>query len=175
MSRKATPSTPMRALMLGVLTGARSATPLAMLALHHDRPSLHGAWQQWPVFRARVGRGLLLTAAVGELVADKLPGTPSRVGVGPLAGRIVAGAIAGLAIDTVDGGRDRHTRRAPSARRDQRLQAAALGVLGALVGSYAGYFVRKGVVSATGRPDWCVALIEDAATLTGAAAAVTAD
>ncbi|WP_433366524.1 hypothetical protein ACQPZX_37890 [Actinoplanes sp. CA-142083] len=64
-----------RAAALGASAGGRSVTPLAALA---DRGFLRVA--------ARV-------AAIGELIADKLPGTPSRLQPAPLAGRVALGAL----------------------------------------------------------------------------------
>ncbi|GAA2371576.1 hypothetical protein [Dactylosporangium salmoneum] len=68
-----------RAALLGASAGARSTAPLAVLAARH------GGWL----------RGLSSAAALGELVLDKLPQTPSRLAPGPLAGRLVSGALAG--------------------------------------------------------------------------------
>jgi len=104
-ARTASPSRP--AFLLGVLSGSRSATPLGVLALHHDRPEAQGAWCGWPVFRSRLGRGLLVAAMLGELVGDKLPMTPSRTTPGALSGRAVSGAVAGLAVATTTSGPDR--------------------------------------------------------------------
>ncbi|MEV4640494.1 hypothetical protein AB0J80_24435 [Actinoplanes sp. NPDC049548] len=69
----------LRAAVLGASAGARSATPLAALAGDGGR----------------FVRVLTVLAAGGELVVDKLPGTPSRLQPGPLAGRLVLGAVAG--------------------------------------------------------------------------------
>ncbi|MGI5242031.1 hypothetical protein [Dactylosporangium sp. CA-139066] len=68
-----------RAALLGASAGARSATPLAAVA------APRGGWL----------RGLTGAAALAELVVDKLPRTPSRLAPGPLAGRVVSGALAG--------------------------------------------------------------------------------
>ena len=152
---------PFRAAMLGVLSGARSMTPLAMLALSRDRSSLDGAWKDWPVLRSPAGRLALVLAAAGELVADKLPMTPARTNPGPLLGRIGTGAIAGAAIATVAG-------------RDGWKGGVLLGAIGGAVGSYAGTWLRAGG-AATGLPDAVFALIEDAATIACAAAVVAAD
>jgi uncharacterized membrane protein len=72
-------NTLVRAGLLGAATGARSATPLAALASQGSR--------RWV-------RVVATVAAGGELIADKLPGTPSRVKTGPLAARVVTGALA---------------------------------------------------------------------------------
>jgi uncharacterized membrane protein len=72
-------NTLVRAGLLGAATGARSATPLAALASRGSR--------RWVRVAATVAAG-------GELIVDKLPGTPSRTKPGPLTARIVTGALA---------------------------------------------------------------------------------
>ena len=151
---------PVRSALLGVLSGGRSMTPIAVLALYRDRDSLEGAWRNWPVLGSPVGRAVIILAAVGELVADKLPMTPSRTKPFALLGRIATGAVAGAAIGTLSG---------PDGWR----QGAVLGGLGGVIGSFAGALLRSGG-AATGLPDIVFALVEDAATVTGSAVAVTA-
>lgn len=70
-----------RSALLGASAGARSMTPLAVLAQGSS------GWV----------RGAASSAALGELIMDKLPRTPSRLKPAPLAGRIVLGGIAGAA------------------------------------------------------------------------------
>jgi uncharacterized membrane protein len=149
----------LRAALLGVLSGSRSATPLAVLALNHDTPEARGRWQRWRLFRSPIGRGVLVAAGVGELVGDKLPATPSRVGAGPLFGRAVSGAVAGIAM-------------AGTGRRGTPVAAALAGASGALVGSWLFYRARKAVVEKTGVPDVVVALVEDAVAISGSIAVV---
>jgi uncharacterized membrane protein len=149
----------LRAALLGVLGGSRSATPLAVLALNHDVQEARGRWQRWRLFRSPVGRGALVAAGVGELVGDKLPATPSRVGAGPLFGRAVSGAVAGIAM-------------AGTGRRGTPVAAALAGASGALVGSWLFYRARKAVVEKTGVPDVVVALVEDAVAISGSNAVV---
>jgi uncharacterized membrane protein len=64
---------------LGAAAGARSLTPLALLARHR------GGWLA----------AAAAAAALGELVGDKLPTTPSRLQQPQLSGRVAAGALAG--------------------------------------------------------------------------------
>jgi uncharacterized membrane protein len=154
-------SIPVRSALLGVLSGARSMTPLAVLALNRDRGSLDGAWKDWPVLRSPAGRVVIILAAVGELVGDKLPMTPSRTKPLPLLGRIATGAIAGAAMGTVGGS-------------DGWRRGALLGAAGGVVGSFAGAAYRSGG-AAIGVPDLVLALAEDAATIAGSAAVSAAD
>jgi len=85
--------------------------------------------------------------AVGELVADKLPKTPSRKTPGPFALRIISGAFCGAAL---------------SAAGNQSMAGGALlGALGAAVGTLGGYALRTRSVQALQVPDFVVALCED--------------
>jgi uncharacterized membrane protein len=124
----------------------RSQLPLALLSL--------AAWQQDrdqqnlpEVLMSPKATALLLACAAGELVADKLPFTPSRLMPGSLVVRAGLGGLAGALLC-------RNAGREP-------IVGAALGAAGALAGSYAGYTVRAGLVAATGLPDPLFALVED--------------
>jgi uncharacterized membrane protein len=161
MSKQHEQHTLVRTLVLGIMSGGRSATPLAVLALNHDRSSLKGSWQQWKVFSTPVGRGLLVASAVGELIGDKLPKTPNRIAPSALLGRVASGALAGAALGT-------------TGKRDLRIEGAILGGVGALVGSFVGWGARKALGGA-GLPDPVVALAEDAAVVAGSVKVITAD
>jgi uncharacterized membrane protein len=89
-----------------------------------------------------------------ELVADKLPKTPSRATAGPFIGRILTGGFAGAAL-TAAAGRS-------------LLLGSLLGALGAVVGTLGGYRARVGLVRALKVPDYVVALAEDVVAVGGA-------
>lgn len=161
MSKKNEQHTLVRTLVLGILSGGRSATPLAVMALNHDRSALKGSWQDWKVFSTPLGRGMLVASAVGELIGDKLPKTPNRISPTALVGRVASGALVGAALGT-------------TGKRDLRIEGAILGGIGAIVGSFVGWAARK-AVGATGLPDPVVALAEDAATIAGSVKVITAD
>ena len=149
----------LRPLLLGLATGLRSQLGLAVLAWS-DPPSGRDP-APLRLLRTRPGRIAITTAATGEIVADKLPRTPSRLSPPTLAGRLVSGAaVAALAAGRTD-------RRGP-------LYAAAAGVLGAGAGAYAGATYREVAVRRTGTPDLPWALVEDAAAAGLAAAAMRA-
>jgi uncharacterized membrane protein len=93
-------------------------------------------------------------AAIAELIGDKLPFTPSRLTPGPLAARIIIGALCGATLVSAD---------APSP-----ILGAVAGAIGGLAGAFAGYRVRVGTVSALELPDVLVALTEDAVAILGA-------
>src|SRR5579875_3544279 len=71
-------------------------------------------------------RFALRLMAVGELIVDKLPATPSRIAPGPLAGRAVSGAVVGYVVC-------RNAKTSP-------WLGALLGGLAAVGGAYSGYY-----------------------------------
>ena len=94
-----TPLLVLRAGLLGVVAGLRSQLPTAALAARGLEPSSGPL----AVLGSGGGRRASYLAAVGEIVADKLPVTPSRMDRGPLIGRVVSGAIAGAVLASARG------------------------------------------------------------------------
>jgi len=138
--------------LLGMMTGLRTMMPMAVLCwfayfgADGGHLPLGGTWAFWA--------GKLVTAivftvlAIGEYVGDKLPQTPNRTASGPLIARLVFGGLVGAIAATGAKG-------AP-------LEGILLGVAGALVGSFLGYQARRHLVQWSGRPDWNIAVLEDA-------------
>ena len=89
-----------------------------------------------------------------ELVADKLPRTPSRRALGPFVGRVLMGALAGAAVNAGAGG--------------SSVAGAVLGGVGGIIGTFGGYEARTGLVRALKVPDFVVALAEDVVAAGGA-------
>jgi uncharacterized membrane protein len=152
-ARTADPTTTYaRALILGMVSGLRSMTGLATLALatQPDGPyaSLAEAPPQWRWIATRAGLAGFGLAAVGEFVGDKLSITPDRTTPPALAGRLGCGALAGAITCRAVG-------HSPAI-------GGALGATGALIGTFAGYTYRVRVARSTGMPDLPLALVEDA-------------
>ena len=86
--------------LLGVSTGLRSFTPLAVAAWFAYRGDLpvKGTWASWVAHPAAVG--VLTAAADGEFVGHKLPGTPNRTAPLGLVGRLVTRALVGAIVAT---------------------------------------------------------------------------
>jgi uncharacterized membrane protein len=140
--------------LLGMATGLRSMTPMAVLCwfAYLGYLPVRGTWAEWT---ARLAVAILFTAlALGEFVADKLPRTPNRTSPGPLLVRVVLGALAGaIAATTLQGA---------------GLEGAVLAGAGALLGAFAGFMIRREVVHKLACRDWPVALVEDACAILGA-------
>jgi uncharacterized membrane protein len=132
--------------LLGVVAGLRSQLPGAVLAARGLEPT-HGPLK---LLGTDVGRRAAYLAAVGELVADKLPATPSRVEGGALVGRVVSGALAGATLASATG-----------ARGGRLVLPVLAGGAGAWAGSWGGYLARRAAVERTGLPDPVVAIGED--------------
>ncbi len=98
---------------------------------------------------------LASAAVVQELVVDKRPGTPSRLGSEGLGARLASGAAGSVAL----------------CRQEDATSfwPAVAGGLGALAGSHAGAAWRA--AAARWMPDWQAALVEDGVALTAAAVA----
>ncbi|HEV2107695.1 MAG TPA: DUF4126 family protein [Thermomicrobiales bacterium] len=137
-----------QALALGIVAGMRSQMPLALLAVAADRHSrFAGPGRAWDLLdspKAPILTGLL---ALGEVVGDKLPATPSRLEPVPLAGRLLFGSVAGAVV--------------VGQSRDGRWRGAALGAAGAVIGAYGGYHARAALREATGVPDPVWGAVED--------------
>jgi uncharacterized membrane protein len=151
---------PARALLLGVATGLRSQLPLAVLAVEASQDRFDpGGGPLARVLESRGGLAGLVAAAAAELVADKLPVTPSRLSAGPFLRRLTVGAAVGAAV-----------------HRDAAASTATgvvLGALGAAAGAAAGARFRSLAAERTRVPDVVWAVLEDLAAA-GLAVAVVA-
>jgi uncharacterized membrane protein len=139
---------PARALLLGAVTGIRSQVPVVLLAIEAQRgdfdPGVGRMARRLGSPGGVVGAAL---AAAGELVADKLSVTPSRLEPGPFVGRLVAGGVVGAAVH-YDAGRS-------------RALGALLGAAGAGVGAAAATRARAAAAGAGRLPEPLLGAAED--------------
>jgi uncharacterized membrane protein len=148
------------ALAIGIVAGLRSMTAPAAAAWAARLGWLHLETSPLAFLGTAVATYLFTALALAELVADKLPFTPSRTLLGPFVGRVVMGGLAGAAV---------------SAGNEGSLPlGAVLGMVGAVVGTFGGYRARTGLVRALGVPDVLVALAEDIVAVGGALLVVRA-
>jgi uncharacterized membrane protein len=134
-------------MLLGAASGLRSQLGVATVVARSDSSLPQ-------IFRHPLTRRLLLVAAAGELIADKLPATPSRLAPPGIAGRLLLGALAA--------GLFAETQRAPWR------PAAAIGASSAAVAAKLGHDLRARL--ARHAPDPAVAVVEDAVAVGLAAA-----
>lgn len=146
------------ALLIGVVAGLRAMTAPAAIsfAAHYGMLDLSGTflgflgyrWTPW----------ILLVAAIGELITDQLPSTPSRKVPVQFGTRILMGAATGGAIGVTAG---------------SLWVGAIIGAIGAVIGTLGGAAVRGKMAAAFGK-DRPAALIEDAVAIAGAVLIVLA-
>jgi len=141
-------------LLIGVVSGLRSVTAPAVVAwaAHRNWLNLHNTVLSFMASTAAVAIFTLL--ALVELVADKLPSTPSRLKPPGLIARIVLGGLSGAGV-AVTGAQS-------------IVLGAVLGGVGGIAGAFAGYEVRTRLVKALEVPDLVVALLEDSVAIGGA-------
>jgi uncharacterized membrane protein len=141
------------AFLIGVIAGLRSLTAPAVVswAARVGWVHLENTWLAFLGFA--ITPYIVSVLALGELINDKLPKTPSRKAPAPFAARIVMGALSGAALG------------APS---EATPGGVAAGVLGAVAGTLGGYEARIRAGKAIGGRDLPVALTEDAIAIVGA-------
>ena len=134
--------------LIGVAAGHRAGIPLAALAI--------GAWLgwidlsgSWAAFAGNIITVIILVLlALAEAWRDKQPGTGSRLEVPSLVVRTVVGALSGAVLGIPSG---------------NLVAGIILGAIGAIAGTYEGYYVRGFMAKRFGR-DLPAALLEDVLT-----------
>ncbi|MDQ1473834.1 MAG: hypothetical protein QOJ99_5314 [Bryobacterales bacterium] len=142
---------------IGVVAGLRSMTAPAAVSWAARKGRLRVKGTPLAFLAHPATPWVLTVLAVGELIVDKLPKTPSRKAPGPFVGRIVTGALSGAAL---------------GASANAFSAGLVAGISGAIVGTLGGYEARMRTVRATGEKDLPVALAEDLIAIGGAASIV---
>lgn len=135
------------AFLLGVVAGLRSMTSPAAVSWAARLGWLHLESTPLAFLGFTAAPYILTVLAIGELINDKLPKTPSRKALMPFAARIVTGALSGAALGAPVGA---------------LVRGLLAGALGGVAGTLGGYEFRTRLVKATGGKDLPIALIEDA-------------
>src|SRR5229473_5568453 len=145
-------STYVLALLIGVIAGLRSMTAPAVVSWAARLGWLH-LESTWLAFLGFAATPYILSVlAIGELIADKLPKTPSRKAPPGFIGRVVTGALSGAALGVAN-----HV----------LIGGLVAGVLGGVAGTLGGYEFRARLVKAIGGKDLPIALLEDAIAICG--------
>ncbi|MET0241451.1 MAG: DUF4126 family protein [Sphingobium sp.] len=140
-------------LFIGIIAGLRAMTAPAAVswAAALGYIDLSETWLAFLGFRFTPWIFTLL--ALGELVTDQLPSTPSRKVAVQFAARIVMGGLSGAALGASGG---------------MLVAGAVVGAVGAVIGTLGGASLRARLTAMFGR-DLPAALIEDAVAVVGAA------
>lgn len=144
------------ALVIGIVAGLRAMMPLAAVAWAAKLRilDLDGSWLA--ILGWRFTAPVMTLLAIGELVTDQLPSTPSRKAPVQFGARLVTGGVAGAALGMTTGA---------------VVIGAILGVIGAVIGTLGGAAVRARLATSFGS-DRPAALIEDVIAIGGALLAV---
>ncbi len=139
------------AALIGIVAGLRAMTPLAVLAWGAMLGwiNLDGTWAQW--IGSIIAVVILSILAIGELVTDQLPKTPSRKVPAQFVTRMAIGALAGAIIGTPFG---------------HIYSAIGAGIIGAVLGTLGGAEARSWLGKKFGS-DLPAALLEDAVAVAG--------
>ncbi len=140
------------ALLLGVIAGLRALTPIAAVSWAASLGVLSLIGTPLALLGAAITPWIVTLIAIGEIVNDKLPNTPSRKVPVQFGARLLTGGLAGGAVGLSMG--------AP-------LPGVVLGVAGALLGTLGGAWARGRLAAAFGR-DLPAALVEDLVAIAGA-------
>ena len=132
---------------IGFVAGLRSMTAPAVVswAAHLGWLNLEGSRLAPMGSTAAVAIWSIL--ALIEYVVDQLPTTPKRTALGPLVARIVMGGLCGACLCISEN--------------QSPWVGAVLGAIGGVMGAYAGYEARKGLVKSLNVKDAFVAIPED--------------
>ena len=135
------------AFLIGVVSGLRTFSAPAVVSWAARVGWLKLAGTPLAFLGAAVTPWIFTVAAIGELIADKLPKTGSRKAPGPFIARIIMGGLSGAAIGVSGGG--------------GLAGGLVAGALGAVAGTMGGYEFRARLARAAGK-DLPIALLEDA-------------
>ena len=144
---------------IGVIAGLRAFTAPAVVcwAAHLGWINLHGSHLAF--LGSMVTVVIVTLLAIVELVNDKLPATPNRTTPGPLGFRIVTGGLSGAALVI--------------AGSQVVLLGPIAGIVGAVLGTFAGYQARHQIVTRLKGKDFGIALVEDLIAIGGGLLIVT--
>ena len=140
------------AFLVGLTTGLRALAPLAIVSWAAHLGWLHLENTSLAFLGATVTSWILTLLALGELVTDKLPTTPSRKIPMHFGARIVTGALSGAALAAPAGA---------------WITGMVAGIIGAIVGTLAGAELRGRLSRLVGN-DLPIALLEDVIAIGGA-------
>ena len=145
-------------LLIGIVAGMRAMMAPAAVSWAARLGWLNLAPTGLAFLGAAITPWILTALALGELVTDQLPSTPSRTVPVQFGTRILSGGLSGAAIGAAGG---------------SLVTGMMAGAIGAVIGTLGGRAARGRLAAAFGS-DRPAALIEDAVAIAGAFLIVTA-
>jgi uncharacterized membrane protein len=139
------------ALGIGFVAGLRSLTPPAVVAWAARLGWLNLNNSPLAFMGSIIAVVIFSLLAVFELFVDLQPSTPKRTAPVPLGARIATGALCGACLY--------------AASHQSLIIGAILGAIGGVIGAFAGYEIRRRLVTALNIKDIFVALLEDLVTI----------
>lgn len=138
------------AILMGIVAGARSITPLAVVANAARRGELPAGSGAPLLLDHPLASAGVTALAAGEIAGDKMKTAPDRIVIAGMAARVASGAIAAASL----------------APKEQRLLAAALGAGVAIGAAYLTFNLRMRALRRFGQTSSGV--VEDAIGLAAA-------
>ena len=146
------------AFLIGIVAGLRAMLAPAIVSWAATQGWI-GPIHGWPAFMGyRWTPWIFTVAALGELVTDQLPSTPSRKVLPQFSARIVMGGLSGATL---------------GATQDSWLAGLVVGVIGSVIGTLAGAAGRAKLAAGLGN-DHPAAAIEDVIAIAVGALAIIA-
>jgi uncharacterized membrane protein len=146
-------STYVVAFLIGIIAGLRSMTAPAVVTWAAGLGWLHLENTSLAFVGSALSRSIFTALAILELIADKLPQTPSRKSPLGFIGRLITSALCGVAI---------------GAAGHALIGGIVAALCGAIIGTLGGYEFRTRLVRGTGGKDLPIAILEDAIAVGGA-------
>jgi uncharacterized membrane protein len=132
---------------IGFVSGLRTFTAPAIIAWAARSGLLHLEQSPLAFMGSTAAVVILSLLAAGEYVGDLLPKTPKRTSPGPLIARIISGGLSGACLC--------------AGHHDSVLAGIVAGAIGAVIGAFTGYEIRRRLVAALKVKDVMIAIPED--------------
>lgn len=139
--------------LIGCVAGLRSMMAPAILCAAAYLRWIHLNGTPLSFLNTMAALSIFTLFAIGELIVDKLPNTPARISAMGLIARAITGGLCGAAL-AVSGGKS-------------LAAGLLLGVAGGIGGAFAGYHIRRGLVTQMEVSDFVIAVIEDLLAISG--------
>ncbi|HME87734.1 MAG TPA: DUF4126 family protein [Chthoniobacterales bacterium] len=139
------------ALGIGFAAGLRSLTPPAIVAWAAYLGWLNLSNSPLAFMGSIIAAVIFSLLALFELFTDLQPTTPKRTAPVPLTARVVMGGLCGACVY--------------AAAHQSLIVGAILGAVGAVIGAFAGYEIRRKLVATLNIKDTFIGLLEDLVTI----------